>query len=59
MEKKIEGLVDSHVELEDSTAKSHVAKRIEQLTKHVTDIDTSIEELEGLDFATRLERYRV
>ena len=48
VEKKIEGLVDSLVELEDSTAKSHVAKRIEQLNQACTDIDTSIEELEGL-----------
>ena len=47
-EKKIAGLVDSLLELEDSSAKTHVAKRIEQLNKECEAIDTRVKELEGL-----------
>ena len=47
-EKKIEGLVDSLADLGDSVAKTHVAKRIEQLNAECDDINAKIRELEGL-----------
>lgn len=47
-EKKIESLVDSLTELGDSTAKSHITKRIEQLNFECLEIDARIQELEGL-----------
>lgn len=47
-EKKIESLVDSLTELGDSTAKSHITKRIEQLNFECVEIDARIQELEGL-----------
>lgn len=47
-EKKIEGLVDSLAALGDSTAKSHVARRIEQLNQQSQDLESRIRELEGL-----------
>ena len=47
-EKKMEGLVDSLIDLGDSIAKNHVAKRIEQLNQECIDIDSRIKELEGL-----------
>lgn len=47
-EKKIEGLVDSLIDLGDSIAKNHVAKRIEQLNQECVDIDNRMKELEGL-----------
>lgn len=48
IEKKIEGLVDSLIDLGDSVAKNHVAKRIEQLNQECVEIDVRIRELEGL-----------
>lgn len=48
IENKIEKLVDSLVDLGDSVAKNHVAKRIEQLNQECVAIDTRIQELEGL-----------
>ena len=48
LEKKIEGLVDSLVDLPDGVARNHVAKRIEQLNSECNDIDARIRELEGL-----------
>lgn len=48
IEKKIEGLVDSLIDLGDSVAKNHVAKRIEQLNQECVEIDARIRELEGL-----------
>ncbi len=48
VEKKIEGLVDSLIDLGDSAAKNHVAKRIEQLNQECVEIDSRIRELEGL-----------
>lgn len=48
VEKKIEGFVDSLLELGDSVAKNHVAKRIEQLNKQCEEINARIMELEGL-----------
>ena len=45
VEKKIEGLVDSLVELGDSTAKVRVAKRIEALTAESDALETRIQEL--------------
>ncbi|MGN0297625.1 MAG: recombinase family protein [Lachnospiraceae bacterium] len=47
-EKKIEGLVDSLIELGDSTAKGYVAKRIEQLNQECQNIDSRIQQLQGL-----------
>lgn len=47
-EKKIESLVDSLIELGDSSAKTHVAKRIEQLHQEQEAIEGRIQELEGL-----------
>ena len=47
-EKKIEGLVDSLVDLGDSVAKNHVATRIEKLNAECDDINARISELDGL-----------
>jgi site-specific DNA recombinase len=47
-EKKIETLVDSLVELDTSTARSYVTKRIEQLHQNIESIDANIRELEAL-----------
>ena len=47
-EKKIEGLVDSLASLGDSTAKMHVAKRIEKLNSECDGIRTKIRALEGM-----------
>lgn len=47
-EKKIEALVDSLTELGDSSARVHVAKRIEQLHQEQEAIESRIQELEGL-----------
>lgn len=48
VEKKIEGLVDSLIEFNDSVAKTRVAKRIEQLNQECINLDSNIQELEGL-----------
>lgn len=48
IENKIEKLVDSLIDLGDSVAKNHVAKRIEQLNQECVAIDSRIQELEGL-----------
>lgn len=48
VEKKIEGLVDSLVELGDSTAKVRVAKRIEALTAESDALEVRIQELTAL-----------
>ncbi|MGN0268302.1 MAG: recombinase family protein [Lachnospiraceae bacterium] len=48
LEKKMDGLVDSLVDLGDSVARNHVAKRIEQLDLECSGIDSRIQELEGL-----------
>lgn len=48
VEKKIEGLVDSLVELGDSTAKVRVAKRIESLTAESDALEVRIQELTAL-----------
>lgn len=48
VEKKIEGLVDSLIEFNDSVAKTRVAKRIEQLNQECINLDSNIHELEGL-----------
>lgn len=48
LEKKMDGLVDSLVDLGDSVARNYVAKRIEQLGQECTGIDSRIQELEGL-----------
>ena len=48
LEKKIEGLIDSLADLPDGVARSHVAKRIEQLNSECVEIDSRIRELEGL-----------
>lgn len=48
VEKKIEGLVDSLIELGDSTAKVRVAKRIEALTAESDALETRIQELIAL-----------
>lgn len=48
VEKKIEGLVDSLVELGDSAAKVRVAKRIEALTAESDALETRIQELIAL-----------
>lgn len=47
-EKKIESLVDSLIELGDSSAKTHVAKRIEQFHQEQEAVESRIQELEGL-----------
>ena len=48
MEKKIEGLVDSLIDLGDSTAKVRVAKRIEALTAESDALEVRIQELTAL-----------
>ncbi|MGN1313458.1 MAG: recombinase family protein [Lachnospiraceae bacterium] len=48
LEKKMDGLVDSLIDLGDSVARNYVAKRIEQLGQECTGIDSRIQELEGL-----------
>jgi site-specific DNA recombinase len=48
LEKKMENLVDSLAELSESTAKNHVAKRIEQLNQECLALDAHISEMEGL-----------
>lgn len=48
VEKKIEGLVDSLVELGDSAAKVRVAKRIEALTAESDALEVRIQELTAL-----------
>lgn len=48
VEKKIEGLVDSLIELGDSAAKVRVAKRIEDLTAESDALETRIQELIAL-----------
>lgn len=45
-EKKIEGLVDSLIDFDDSVAKDHVTKRIEHLNQKCMEIDSHIRELE-------------
>ena len=47
-ERKINGLVDSMIDLGDSSARQHVAKRIEQLGAANQDLNFRIKELEGL-----------
>ena len=46
--KKINGLVDSLTEVGDGSAKSHIAKRIEELHRECEAIDARIQELERL-----------
>jgi site-specific DNA recombinase len=48
LEKKMVNLVDSLAELSESTAKNHVAKRIEQLNQECLALDAHISEMEGL-----------
>lgn len=48
IEKKINGLVDSLADLADSTAKNHVAKRIEQLHQESETAEANIQKLIGL-----------
>ena len=48
VEKKIEGLVDSLIDLGDSTAKVRVAKRIEVLTAESDALEVRIQELTAL-----------
>ena len=48
LEKKIEALVDSLIDLGDSSAKNHVAKRIEQIHQECEAIEVRIQELTGL-----------
>lgn len=48
IEKKIDGLVDSLLELGESVAKNHVTKRIETLNQECVELDARIRELEGL-----------
>ena len=47
-EKKIESLVDSLIEVKESTAKSPIVKRIEQLNQESVDLDARIQELDEL-----------
>ncbi|MDD6212886.1 MAG: recombinase family protein [Clostridiales bacterium] len=47
-EKKMEGLVDLFIDLEDGALKNHVAKRIELLNQSMMDMELQIGELEGL-----------
>lgn len=47
-EKKVEALVDSLAAVDDSTAKGLVIKRIEKLSQECRNIDSRIQELEGL-----------
>jgi len=46
--RKIEGLVDSLVELTDGISRGYVAKRIEELNQECINIDAKIKELETL-----------
>lgn len=48
LKKKMDGLADSLADLGDSTARNHVAKRIEQLGLECAEIDSRIQELEEL-----------
>ena len=48
LEKKIEGLVDSLADLEESSVRNQVARRIEQLNRKCEETDTRIHELEAL-----------
>ena len=48
LEKKIEGLVDSLIDLGDSAAKMRVAKRIEALTAESDELEVRIQELIAL-----------
>ncbi len=48
LEKKMDGLADSLVDLGDSVARNYVAKRMEQLGLECAGIDARIQELEGL-----------
>lgn len=48
LEKKIEGLVDSLADLEESSVRNQVAQRIEQLNRKCEETDTRIHELEAL-----------
>lgn len=54
-EKKIEGLVDSMVLLQGSTARIHVAKRIEQLHEQNKAIEMRLGELKGMTTAHALQ----
>ncbi len=47
-QRKIAALVDSLTDMECSSAKAHVTKRIEQLNQEYQDKETRIRELEGL-----------
>lgn len=53
-EKKMEGLVDALAELEDSAAKAHVVKRMEQLNQEWVEMKTHICELESLSSQNEL-----
>lgn len=53
-EKKMEGLVDALAELEDSAAKAHVVKRMEQLNQEWVEMKTHIFELESLSSQNEL-----
>lgn len=48
LEKKIEGLVDSLADLEESSVRNQVARRIEQLNRKCEETDIRIHELETL-----------
>jgi len=48
IEKKIHSLVDSLADIEDSSAKTHVTKRIEQLNQEYQSLEQRIHELKGL-----------
>ena len=48
LQKKIDSLVDSLIELSDSKAKSHIANRIEALNQESDAIDIRIKELDAL-----------
>lgn len=53
-EKKMEGLIDALAELEDSAAKAHVVKRMEQLNQEWVEMKTHICELESLSSQNEL-----
>ena len=53
-EKKIEGLADSLAELEESAAREHVVKRMEQLNREWVEIKNRICELESLSSQNEL-----
>lgn len=53
-ETKMEGLVDALAELEDSAAKAHVVKRMEQLNQEWVEMKTHICELESLSSQNEL-----